>query len=118
MVMRVFVAGGARGFGAAVGAVAGGAGGPVENGVPTSYYAAVEFACRAEIIDNPQAKAELLCRQLAHFQPERDRAAVTVDGPPYGRVLPGLRLRVTSVARNSSETTTTRSRTAPGWRKG
>ncbi|MEV0601899.1 FMN-binding negative transcriptional regulator [Streptomyces sp. NPDC050315] len=73
---------------------------PPTDGVPTSYYAAVQFACRAHIIDDPEAKAELLRRQLAHFQPDGDHGPVAVDQPPYGRMLPGirgLRLEVTDV---------------------
>ncbi|MEV6026657.1 FMN-binding negative transcriptional regulator [Streptomyces sp. NPDC052036] len=73
---------------------------PPTDGVPTSYYTAVQFACRAHIIDDPEAKAELLRRQLAHFQPDGDHAPVDVDQPPYGRMLPGirgLRLEVTDV---------------------
>ncbi|MFE5113833.1 FMN-binding negative transcriptional regulator [Streptomyces sp. NPDC056663] len=69
-------------------------------GVPTSYYAAVQFTCRAHLVDDPEAKAELLCRQLAHFQPDGDHAPVAVDQPPYGRMLSGirgLRLQVTDV---------------------
>ncbi len=70
------------------------------DGVPTSYYTAVQFACRAHIIDDPEDKAELLRRQLAHFQPDGDHALVAVGRPPYGRMLPGirgLRLEVTDV---------------------
>lgn len=77
------------------------AGVPAEDGVPTSYYAAVQFTCSAELVDDPAAKAELLRRQLAHFQPEGDHAAVAVDTPPYGRMLAGIRavrLHVTAVA--------------------
>ncbi|MEU4032606.1 FMN-binding negative transcriptional regulator [Streptomyces collinus] len=73
---------------------------PPLDGVPTSYYAAVQFTCRAEVVDDPEAKAELLRRQLAHFQPDGDHAAVAVDRPPYGRMLSGirgLRLEVTDV---------------------
>ncbi|MFF9286657.1 FMN-binding negative transcriptional regulator [Streptomyces griseosporeus] len=73
---------------------------PPTDGVPTSYYAAVQFTCRAHIVDDPEAKAELLRRQLAHFQPDGDHAPVAVDQPPYGRMLPGirgLRLEVTDV---------------------
>jgi transcriptional regulator len=73
---------------------------PPRDGVPTSYYAAVQFTCRAEIIDDPEAKVDLLRRQLAHFQPAGDHASVEVDQPPYGRMLPGirgLRLEVTDV---------------------
>ncbi|WP_204017010.1 FMN-binding negative transcriptional regulator [Sphaerimonospora thailandensis] len=64
---------------------------PPRDGVPTSYYAAVQFTCRAHIIDDPEAKAELLRRQLAHFQPDGDHAPVAVDQPPYGRLLSGIR---------------------------
>lgn len=73
---------------------------PARDGVPTSYYAAVQFTCRARIIDDPEAKADLLRRQLAHFQPDGDHADVAPDLPPYGRMLPGirgLRLQVTGV---------------------
>jgi transcriptional regulator len=73
---------------------------PPTDGVPTSYYAAVQFTCRAHIVDDPEAKAELLRRQMAHFQPDGDHAPVAVDQPPYGRMLAGirgLRLEVTDV---------------------
>ncbi|MFF9126659.1 FMN-binding negative transcriptional regulator [Streptomyces sp. NPDC014889] len=73
---------------------------PPTEGVPTSYYAAVQFTCRARIVDDPEAKADLLRRQMAHFQPDGDHAPVDVDQPPYGRMLPGirgLRLEVTEV---------------------
>ncbi|MEU9554284.1 FMN-binding negative transcriptional regulator [Streptomyces fumanus] len=73
---------------------------PPTDGVPTSYYAAVQFTCRATVVDDPDAKAELLRRQMAHFQPEGDHAPVEPDRPPYGRMLPGirgLRLEVTEV---------------------
>jgi transcriptional regulator len=64
---------------------------PPTDGVPTSYYTAVQFTCRATIIDDPEAKAELLRRQMAHFQPDGDHAPITADQPPYGRMLPGIR---------------------------
>ncbi|GED89648.1 FMN-binding negative transcriptional regulator [Streptomyces sp. 6-11-2] len=64
---------------------------PPTDGVPTSYYAAVQFTCRAHIVDAPEAKADLLRRQLAHFQPDGDHAPIDVDQPPYGRMLPGIR---------------------------
>jgi transcriptional regulator len=41
-----------------------------EYGVPTSYYAAVQLACDATVIDEPARIAAVLERQLAHFQPE------------------------------------------------
>ncbi|MET9282564.1 FMN-binding negative transcriptional regulator [Streptomyces violaceoruber] len=73
---------------------------PPTDGVPTSYYAAVQFTCQATIVDEPEAKAELLRRQMAHFQPDGDHAPIDPDQAPYGRMLPGirgLRLDVTEV---------------------
>ncbi|MGW2729625.1 FMN-binding negative transcriptional regulator [Streptomyces sp. NPDC001494] len=64
---------------------------PPTDGVPTSYYAAVQFSCRAHVIDDPEAKAALLRRQMAHFQPDGDHAPIDADRPPYGRMLPGIR---------------------------
>lgn len=67
------------------------AGGPDEDGVPTSYYSAVQFVCRPTIVDDPQGKADILATQLSDFQPEGGHAAVAVDTAPYGRMLPGIR---------------------------
>jgi len=67
------------------------AGGPDEDGVPTSYYASVQFVCRHTIVDDPAGKAEILSAQLADFQPEGGHAAMAVDAAPYGRMLPGVR---------------------------
>lgn len=67
------------------------AGGPNEDGVPTSYYTAVQFVYTPALIDDPQGKADLLTTQLADFQPEGRHAAVAVDSPPYGRMLAGIR---------------------------
>ena len=67
------------------------AGGPDEDGVPTSYYSAVQFVCRPTLVDDAQGKVEILTTQLADFQPEGRHATVAVDEPPYGRMLPGIR---------------------------
>ncbi|MHA6805889.1 FMN-binding negative transcriptional regulator [Salinifilum ghardaiensis] len=45
------------------------AGTPPSEGVPTSYYAAVQFTCRASIVDDPETKAELLRRRLDRIGP-------------------------------------------------
>jgi transcriptional regulator len=72
-----------------------------EYGVPTSYYAAVQLACDVEVIDEPARVAEILERQLAHFQPEGKHAPVLPDKDDrYGKLLPGIRgirLAVTDV---------------------
>ena len=64
------------------------AGGPDEDGVPTSYYAAVQFVCRPTVVDDPQGKAEILTAQLAGFQPE---GAMPRWPPKPRRMLPGIR---------------------------
>jgi transcriptional regulator len=66
------------------------AGTPVEYGVPTSYYAAVQAVIRTRNVDDPGALSEILRAQLAHFQPEGGHAAVTPEGG-YGKHLSGIR---------------------------
>ena len=67
------------------------AGGPDEDGVPTSYYSAVQFICRPTIVDDPEGKAGILAAQLEDFQPEGRHAPVAVGEEPYGRMLSGIR---------------------------
>ncbi len=67
------------------------AGGPEEDGVPTSYYTAIQFVCRPTLVDDAEGKVEILTAQLAAFQPEGRHATVAVDEPPYGRLLAGVR---------------------------
>ncbi|MEU9124788.1 FMN-binding negative transcriptional regulator [Streptomyces sp. NPDC048506] len=64
---------------------------PPEHGVPTSFYAAVQLTCTAHVVDDPEAKAALLQRQMGHFQPDGGSAPVTADRAPYGRLLSGIR---------------------------
>jgi transcriptional regulator len=64
--------------------------------VPTSYYASVQFSCTAEVVEDAAGKAEILNRQLAHFQPETPDVRVVPGAEPYGPKLTGLRgLRLT-----------------------
>lgn len=67
------------------------AGGPDEDGVPTSYYTSVQFVCRPIVVDDPAGKVSILQSQLADLQPEGGHAPVDVEAPPYGRMLPGIR---------------------------
>ena len=66
-------------------------------GVPTSYYATVQATADVEVVDEPEAKADLLTRQLAHFEPAgsvRQPVSVTVESDR--RQLAGIRgLRLT-----------------------
>jgi transcriptional regulator len=71
-----------------------------EYGVPTSYYAAVQLACDATVIDEEAEIAAILERQLAHFQPEGMHAPVEPGENRYGKLLGsirGIRLDVTDV---------------------
>ena len=49
-------------------------------GVPTSYYAAVQARVDVEVVDDPEEKADLLTRQLAHFEPAGVGAAAGLHG--------------------------------------
>ena len=64
---------------------------PDEDGVPTSYYATVQFVCRPTVVDDPEGKADILAAQLADFQPEGGHATMAADAAPYGRMLPSIR---------------------------
>ncbi|WP_035792435.1 FMN-binding negative transcriptional regulator [Kitasatospora mediocidica] len=67
-----------------------------EGQVPTSYYASVQFHCLAEPVEDAAGKAEILNRQLAHFQPETPQTRVVPGAEPFGPLLSGLRgLRLT-----------------------
>jgi transcriptional regulator len=61
------------------------------DGVPTSYYSSVQFVCRPIVVDDPEAKAQILAAQLADLQPEGRHASVAPGDAPYGRMLPGIR---------------------------
>jgi transcriptional regulator len=67
------------------------AGGPDEDGVPTSYYTALQFVCHPTVVDDPQGKVDILTAQLGDMQPEGGHATVAVDDGPYARMLPGIR---------------------------
>ena len=75
--------------------------GDAVHGVPTSYYAAVQVEADVQVVDDPVAKAAILDRQLARFEPAGSRRApVDPHGGPDRRQLPGirgLRLTVTGV---------------------
>lgn len=64
---------------------------PMEYGIPTSYYAAVQATGTCEVIEDHEELAALLSTQLAHFQPAGGHAPVTAEDTPYGRQLPAIR---------------------------
>ena len=65
-------------------------GAPVEYGVPTSYYAAVQTVVRTRTVDDPDELASILRAQLGHFQPEGGHAPVE-PGNDYGKQFSGIR---------------------------
>jgi transcriptional regulator len=90
------------------------AGGPDEDGVPTSYYTAVQFVCTPTVVDDPAEKADILRTQLADFQPEGRHAPMAADSPPYGACCPASAAsgsRSSGWRPSSSTTTTTPSST-------
>lgn len=73
---------------------------PIELSIPTSFYATVQLACDVRIVDEPDAKAEILNRQLGHFEPGSARLPVSATREPDRRSLRGIRgieLTVTDV---------------------
>jgi transcriptional regulator len=60
------------------------AGGPDEDGVPTSYYSAVQLTCHAETVDDPQRKAELFtCRARGIHRAPLDHHPVRLPPLPH-----------------------------------
>src|SRR5688572_21022217 len=66
------------------------AGGPDEDGVPTSYYSAVQFVCRPTVVDDPAEKVQILEIQFGVLQLGGNDAAVGKVTVPYGRMLWGI----------------------------
>jgi len=65
---------------------------PVEYGVPTSYYAAVQAVVRTRAVDDPDELASILRAQLGHFQPEGGHAPVEPDKDNgYGKYFGAIR---------------------------
>jgi transcriptional regulator len=60
------------------------------NGVPTSYYAAVQFVATPTIIDDADEKAFILNEQMKDIQPE-NAPTVADNDDQYGRMLSGIR---------------------------
>src|SRR6476661_3371451 len=59
-------------------------------GVPTSYYASVQAEVDVEVVDDPTAKAAILNRQLAHFEPAGSpRVPVDAHGADRWTARPG-----------------------------
>ncbi len=55
-------------------------------GIPTTYYGAVQLEAEAEVIDDPDAVAEVLRRQLRALQPDLDVADPSDHGPKLSAI--------------------------------
>jgi transcriptional regulator len=70
---------------------------PPELGVPTSYYATVQLSCDVRIVDDGPEKAEILSRQLQHFEPAGGYLEPDPAHEHFRRRLPGIRGLVLTV---------------------
>lgn len=71
-----------------------------QDGVPTSYYAAVNFECLPTVIDDAEGIVEILKATMDVFQPEGGYAELGAELPPYGplvSVITGVELQITKV---------------------
>jgi transcriptional regulator len=71
-----------------------------QDGVPTSYYAAVNFACVPKVIDDAEGIVEILKLTMTEFQPEGGYADLEVGEEPFGHlvsVITGIELHITNV---------------------
>ena len=63
-----------------------------QTGVPTSYYTSVQVRGRATVVDDPDEKAAILDRQLAHLEPPGStRLPPSTGAGQDRRLLPGIR---------------------------
>jgi transcriptional regulator len=71
-----------------------------QDGVPTSYYAAVNFECLPTVIDDAEGIVKILKATMVDFQPEGGYAELGADLMPYGQlvsVITGVELQITKV---------------------
>ena len=65
-------------------------------GIPTTYYAAVQLVARAEVVDDPAAKLDILRAQLGTLEPDSGVADPSVHARRLAGIR-GLRLAVREV---------------------
>ncbi|CAB4625499.1 unannotated protein [freshwater metagenome] len=71
-----------------------------QDGVPTSYYAAVNFECIPTVIDDADGKVNILKQTMVYFQPDGGYATISADEDPYGHYIPvitGVELQIVKV---------------------
>jgi transcriptional regulator len=70
---------------------------PPELGIPTSYYATVQLSCDARVVDERGEEAEILSRQLRHFEPAGGYLEPDPAHEHFRRRLPAIRGLVLTV---------------------
>jgi transcriptional regulator len=71
-----------------------------QDGVPTSYYAAISFECVPTVVDDAAGIVNILKQTMLEFQPEGGHAEISTDSPPYGQlvsVITGVELAIVKV---------------------
>jgi transcriptional regulator len=71
-----------------------------QDGVPTSYYAAVNFECIPTVVDDAEGKVSILKQTMVYFQPEGGYSDISADREPYGHYIPvitGVELQIVKV---------------------
>ena len=69
-------------------------------GVPTSYYSAVTFVCKPNLITAPEGIAQIIKEQMLDLQPQGGTANIDAELAPFGpmlAVISGVRLQILSV---------------------
>jgi transcriptional regulator len=72
----------------------------LQHGVPTSYYAAVNFECEPTVVSDPNEVAAIIQEHMTEFQADESYAAVSPELPPYGpmmSIIRGVRLKIVKV---------------------
>jgi transcriptional regulator len=72
----------------------------LQDGVPTSYYAAVNFECEPTVVSDPNEVAAIIQEHMTEFQADESYAAVSPEMPPYGpmmSIIRGVRLQIVKV---------------------
>ena len=72
----------------------------LRDGVPTSYYAAVNFVCQPTVVSDAVEVAQIIQAHMGEFQPAGDYAVVDSVTAPYGpmmTIIRGIRLKIVGV---------------------
>lgn len=63
----------------------------IEDGVPTSYYVAIQFVCKPTVISDEPGIASVLRAQMTDLEPESGYSEIAPGQSPFGPMLKGIR---------------------------